>query len=100
MKTLCSALLDCLVLPLQDKLEDWRKTAITLDKDHAKEYKKLRAEIKKKCEIAAKAQKKRSKTKKTFMADASAQEVTKHYKILVDTERNAVRRVLNEERSR
>ncbi len=25
MKTLCSALLDCLVLPLQDKMEDWKK---------------------------------------------------------------------------
>jgi hypothetical protein len=36
MKTLCSALLDCLVLPLQDKMEDWKKVGIiSLDKMRA-----------------------------------------------------------------
>lgn len=28
--------MDCLVLPLQEKLEDWRKSLINLDKEHAK----------------------------------------------------------------
>lgn len=28
--------MDCLVLPLQEKLEDWKKTVLTLDKEHAK----------------------------------------------------------------
>ena len=42
MKTLCSALLECMILPLQDKLEDWRKNVGVLDKEHAKEYKKVR----------------------------------------------------------
>ena len=32
MKTLCSALLDCLVTPLQDRLDEWRRTAVALDK--------------------------------------------------------------------
>ena len=41
MKTLCSALLECMILPLQDKLEDWRKNVGILDKEHAKEYKKV-----------------------------------------------------------
>lgn len=41
MKTLCSALLECMILPLQDKLEEWRKNVAILDKDHAKEYKKV-----------------------------------------------------------
>ena len=41
MKTLCSALLECMILPLQDKLEEWRKNVGILDKDHAKEYKKV-----------------------------------------------------------
>ena len=27
MKTLCSALLDCMVLPLQDKMEEWKKVS-------------------------------------------------------------------------
>jgi hypothetical protein len=45
------AVLDCMVLPLQDKLEDWKKSATTMDKDHAKEYKKLRSEVKKRSEL-------------------------------------------------
>jgi len=28
--------MDCLVLPLQEKLEDWKKSLINLDKEHAK----------------------------------------------------------------
>lgn len=31
-----SALMESLVTPLQDKIEDWKKTANQLDKDHAK----------------------------------------------------------------
>lgn len=63
MKTLCSALLDCLVMPLQDKVDGWRKTAIALDKDHSKEYKKLRGEIRKKSELSTRIQKKNKKNK-------------------------------------
>ena len=35
---LYSALMECLVVPLQDKLEEWKKTAIILDKEHAKGF--------------------------------------------------------------
>nr|CAD7570100.1 unnamed protein product [Timema californicum] len=31
-----NAIMDCLVVPLQEKLEDWKKTVVNLDKDHAK----------------------------------------------------------------
>lgn len=31
-----SALMEKLVTPLQDKIEEWKKTAALLDKDHAK----------------------------------------------------------------
>lgn len=36
--TLCchSALMEGLVTPLQDRIEEWKKTANQLDKDHAK----------------------------------------------------------------
>ena len=37
MKTLCAALLDCMILPMQDQMEDWRKSAAIMDKDHSKE---------------------------------------------------------------
>ncbi|KAF0768328.1 MTSS1-like protein isoform X2 [Aphis craccivora] len=36
MKTFSSAIMDCLVVPLQEKLEDWKKTIVNLDKEHAK----------------------------------------------------------------
>ena len=42
MKTLCSALLECMILPLQDKLEEWRKTVGIIDKEHAKDIAKMR----------------------------------------------------------
>ena len=38
--------MDCLIGPLQEKIPDWRTTSLQLDKDHAKEYKRLRADIK------------------------------------------------------
>lgn len=28
--------MDCLVNPLQEKLEDWKKTLVNLDKDHSR----------------------------------------------------------------
>ena len=28
--------MDCFVVPLQEKLEDWKKIVVNLDKDHAK----------------------------------------------------------------
>lgn len=31
-----SAIMDCLVNPLQEKLEDWKKTLVNLDKDHSR----------------------------------------------------------------
>ncbi len=47
LKTLSSALLDCVVSPLHDKADEWRQKALALDKEHAKEYKRNRADIKK-----------------------------------------------------
>lgn len=28
--------MDCLILPLQEKIEDWKKIVINLDKEHTK----------------------------------------------------------------
>ncbi|CAB1320938.1 unnamed protein product [Coregonus sp. 'balchen'] len=53
--------IDCLINPLQDQMEEWKRVANTLDKDHAKEYKKARQEIKKKSSDTLKLQKKAKK---------------------------------------
>lgn len=103
MKTLCSALLDCLVLPLQDKMEDWKKVANTLDKEHSKEYKKLRSELKKKTDNSTRLMKKQKKGKgqeSDPKVDQSLCELSKHVRNLHEVEKAAVRRVLVEERSR
>lgn len=97
-----------MVLPIQDKLEDWKKSAVSLDKDHAKEYKKLRSEIKKKSEAVMRAQKKQKKSKAgsndqhiaTKALDCSLLELTKNLKVLQETEKVACRKALIEERSR
>ncbi|TMW43099.1 hypothetical protein DOY81_011821, partial [Sarcophaga bullata] len=47
LKTFTAAIMDCLVQPLQDKLEDWKRSVATIDKEHAKEYKRCRTELKK-----------------------------------------------------
>uniref|UniRef100_A0A3Q2UDP4 IMD domain-containing protein n=1 Tax=Fundulus heteroclitus TaxID=8078 RepID=A0A3Q2UDP4_FUNHE len=53
--------LDCLINPLQEQMEEWKRVANTLDKDHAKEYKKARQEIKKRSSDTLKLQKKAKK---------------------------------------
>uniref|UniRef100_A0A6Q2Y305 IMD domain-containing protein n=1 Tax=Esox lucius TaxID=8010 RepID=A0A6Q2Y305_ESOLU len=56
-----NALMESLVTPLQDRIEEWKKTANLLDKDHAKEYKRSRQEIKRKSSDTMKLQKKARK---------------------------------------
>uniref|UniRef100_A0A4W4FNQ4 IMD domain-containing protein n=1 Tax=Electrophorus electricus TaxID=8005 RepID=A0A4W4FNQ4_ELEEL len=56
-----NALMDKLIMPLQDKVEEWKKSTALLDKDHAKEYKRSRQEIKKKSSDTLKLQKKARK---------------------------------------
>ncbi|XP_048464461.1 protein MTSS 1-like [Rhincodon typus] len=58
LKQLTTALTDSLINPLEGRIEEWKKIANQLDKDHAKEYKKARQEIKKKSSDTLKLQKK------------------------------------------
>lgn len=98
--------LDCLINPLQEQMEEWKRVANTLDKDHAKEYKKARQEIKKRSSDTLKLQKKAKKAD-VFgrgdlqpQLDSAMQDVSDKYLLLEETEKQAVRRALVEERSR
>ncbi|XP_062914625.1 protein MTSS 1-like isoform X5 [Mobula hypostoma] len=97
-----AALIDCLINPLQDQMEEWKKVVNQLDKDHAKEYKKARQEIKKKSSDTLKLQKKAKKGKGDIQPqlDSALQDVNDKYLLLEETEKQAVRRALVEERSR
>ncbi|XP_076671698.1 uncharacterized protein LOC143370434 isoform X3 [Andrena cerasifolii] len=120
MKSFTSAIMDCLVLPLQEKLEDWKKSLINLDKEHAKEYKKARAELKKRSTDTLRLQKKKARKGQHLhgqgqsqglgalsgdvelnrMLQSSAAVVQEKRLSLEDTERRAVRAALLEERGR
>nr|XP_056718643.1 protein MTSS 2 isoform X4 [Euleptes europaea] len=97
-----NALMESLINPLQDRIEDWKKTANQLDKDHAKEYKRARHEIKKKSSDTLKLQKKARKGKGDLQPqlDNALQDVSDMYLLLEETEKQAVRKALIEERGR
>ncbi|XP_049674333.1 protein MTSS 1 isoform X11 [Accipiter gentilis] len=101
-----SALIDCLINPLQEQMEEWKKVANQLDKDHAKEYKKARQEIKKKSSDTLKLQKKAKKGNLLRRGDiqpqldSALQDVNDKYLLLEETEKQAVRKALIEERGR
>ncbi|KAK3745806.1 hypothetical protein RRG08_030679 [Elysia crispata] len=107
LKLLTSSIVDNLVSPLQEKLEDWKKSVAQLDKDHAKEYKKAKQEIKKAASDTMRLQKKvkkggsaHGKTEMQHKLDASMLDVNSKYHQLEETEKNSLRSALIEERSR
>ncbi|XP_076862327.1 protein MTSS 1-like isoform X4 [Brachyhypopomus gauderio] len=94
--------MDSLINPLQEQMEEWKRVANTMDKDHAKEYKRARQEIKKKSSDTLKLQKKAKKGRGDLQpqVDSALQDVSGKYVSLQKTERQAVRRALIEERAR
>ncbi|XP_046880558.1 protein MTSS 1 isoform X2 [Hypomesus transpacificus] len=102
LKLFTTALTDGLVAPLELKIEEWKRVAGQLDKDHAKDYKRARADIKKKSSDTIKLQKKVKKGKGEVRGqlDSALQDVNVRYAVLEETEKKAVCRALIEERSR
>ncbi|KAF4112550.1 protein MTSS 1 isoform X1 [Onychostoma macrolepis] len=102
LKLFTTALMDNLITPLELKIEEWKKVASQLDKDHAKEYKKARADIKKKSSDTIKLQKKvkKGKDEVRMQLDSALQDVNTRYAVLEETEKRAVCRALVEERGR
>nr|XP_055068185.1 protein MTSS 1 isoform X3 [Misgurnus anguillicaudatus] len=102
LKLFTTALMDSLITPLELKIEEWKKVASQLDKDHAKEYKKARSEIKKKSSDTIKLQKKvrKGKDEVRMQLDSALQDVNTRYAVLEEVEKRAVCRALVEERGR
>ncbi|XP_069757089.1 protein MTSS 2 isoform X3 [Narcine bancroftii] len=97
-----NALMESLINPLQERIEDWKKSANQLDKDHAKEYKRARHEIKKKSSDTLKLQKKARKGKGDLrpQVENAVQDVNDMCLLLEEMEKQAVRKALIEERGR
>uniref|UniRef100_A0A3P9P2E6 MTSS I-BAR domain containing 1 n=1 Tax=Poecilia reticulata TaxID=8081 RepID=A0A3P9P2E6_POERE len=94
--------LEGLINPLQEQMEEWKRGVNTLDKDHAKEYKRARQEIKKKSSDTLKLQKKAKKGRGDFQPqlNSAMQDVNDKYILLEETEKQALRKALIEERQR
>ncbi|CAH1779343.1 unnamed protein product [Owenia fusiformis] len=103
LKQFTSSLLDSLVIPLQERMEEWKKTVAVLDKEHAKDYKKARADIKKASSDTVRLQKKAKKGKGEQLQirlDNAMHDVNDKYHLLEEAEKHSVRTALIEERSR
>ncbi|XP_039437253.1 homeobox protein 5 isoform X14 [Culex pipiens pallens] len=112
MKTFTSAIMECLIVPLQEKLEDWKKQVAIIDKDHAKEYKRCRTELKKRSSDTLRLQKKAKKgghhagggaggqDSLHILVESSMQDVTLRRCELEEVERKSLRAIMVEERSR
>ncbi|XP_037532326.1 protein MTSS 1 [Nematolebias whitei] len=94
--------LEGLISPLQEQMEEWKRGVNTLDKDHAKEFKRARQEIKKKSSDTLKLQKKAKKGRGDFQPqlDSAMQDVSDKFILLEETEKQALRKALIEERQR
>ncbi|XP_070139516.1 pneumococcal serine-rich repeat protein isoform X11 [Drosophila kikkawai] len=103
LKTFTSAIMDCLVQPLQDRIEDWKRTVATIDKDHAKEYKRCRSELKKRSSDTLRLQKKARKGQTDglqSLMDSHMQDVTQRRAELEEVEKKSLRAAMVEERLR
>lgn len=119
LKSLTNAMHDSFILPLQDRVDEWKRVIVQLDKDHSKELKRLKS-FKKKNTTDNKAStgftnstfriKKQSRGKLRSdighigsMYDISklieSMENKEKFFMLEEVERNYVKRVLIEERS-
>uniref|UniRef100_A0A3P9LKJ6 MTSS I-BAR domain containing 1 n=1 Tax=Oryzias latipes TaxID=8090 RepID=A0A3P9LKJ6_ORYLA len=106
LKQFSMCFLEGLINPLQEQMEEWKRGVNTLDKDHAKEYKRARQEIKKKSSDTLKLQKKAKKADNLGRGDiqpqlnSAMQDVSDKYILLEETEKQALRKALIEERQR
>ena len=90
------------MFPIQSKTEEWKKSVNHLDKEHSKEFKKVRMSIKKKTDFIVKLRKKAKKEHSpqlNKLIEQATQDLHIKYKVLEEQERQAVRRITTEERS-
>ncbi|XP_067365359.1 protein MTSS 1-like isoform X5 [Channa argus] len=106
LKQFSTGFLEGLINPLQEQMEEWKRGVNTLDKDHTKEYKRARQEIKKKSSDTLKLQKKAKKAENLGRGDiqpqldSAMQDVSDKYILLEEAEKQALRKALIEERQR
>ena len=98
-----SSLSDCLTLPVQTRLENWRKKVGQLDREHSKQIKKMKEVVKKKSQAVVKMEKKvKKRTKDSELADQmerSVRDLQGAKEIFIEKERTFVRDIQSVERA-
>lgn len=102
LKTFASAIVERLHEPLQGKIEEWKRVATQLDKDHSRDYKKGQQEIKKMSVDIPKLQKRAGKGRLDARQklDQILLSVGNKCQLLENAEVTAVRGVMLEEHAR
>ncbi|XP_063697814.1 uncharacterized protein LOC134828757 [Culicoides brevitarsis] len=102
LKTFTTAIMECLIIPLQEKIEDWKKQVTVIEKERAKESKRCRLELKKSSTGTLRLQKKAKKgqTNIQSLVDSSMQDYNQRQAELDEIERKSLRAIMIEERMR
>ncbi|XP_028967323.1 uncharacterized protein LOC100904857 [Galendromus occidentalis] len=110
LKSLIEALQDSLIIPMTDKIEDWKRITTQIDRTHSKEFKRARSELKKKNTDTLRLRKKVKRASSGAMGGGSElvqkclnhamQDIHDDYILLEETQKQAVRRALIEQRRR
>uniref|UniRef100_A0A2H1W720 SFRICE_017447 n=1 Tax=Spodoptera frugiperda TaxID=7108 RepID=A0A2H1W720_SPOFR len=105
MKTFISALMDTLITPLSERADEWRRGACTtgaLGREHARECKRARAELRRRVTEAQRHARKarRAPPDAKRRADVCMQDIQERKQQLEEMEEKAVKAALIEERSR
>lgn len=101
LKTFASTIIEQVVEPLQGKMDEWKRTAVAMDKDHTREYKRAQQEIKKASADVGRLRKRAGKgrTDSQQKLDQVIVDVREKYKRLEEVEKSTVRSAMIEERS-
>lgn len=84
-------------------MEDWKRQVAVIDKEHAKEYKRCRAELKKRSTDTLRLQKKAKKGQSDSiqsLVESSMHDITQRKADLEEVERRSLRAAMIEERTR
>lgn len=102
LKGLNNALTDAMIIPLQERMEEWKRSVVALDRDHAKESKRAHQDLKRSSLEAVRQQKKlkKGKIETSEQLDRAVQDVNDKLLLLREFEKTSVKASLIEERSR
>ncbi|KRY70857.1 Metastasis suppressor protein 1, partial [Trichinella pseudospiralis] len=101
LRKLTNSLIHCLATPLQEKMDDWRRVVVQMDRDHSKEFKRNRNEIRKRIGDKLRLQKKLRKGSLSMqsMVDTVVNDIKNRSNVLLSAEQQSLRQAMIEQRA-